>query len=147
MWGESEFMGERYVAIVDDNEEDRYQIESLFPINWLKRCMSFEDEDVFLEALQNDDDAVPALVFLDVRMRSSESGFDVLKWLRNEPRFRALPVIMISASDSVFDVNEAYELGANLFIHKSDEPREFSKRVKDLLKTMTTVGRFPTLED
>jgi len=43
-------------------------------------------------------------------------GFETLKWLREQEGFRTIPVIVLTSSEQVRDVNRAYELGANSFL-------------------------------
>src|SRR5207244_2563876 len=60
---------------------------------------------------------LPALLLLDLKM-PRRSGFEVLKWLRQQPGFSSLRVIVLTGSDAVQDVNLAYQLGANSFLVK-----------------------------
>jgi signal transduction histidine kinase len=61
-------------------------------------------------------------VLLDVMM-PGQSGLDVLKEIRRDPRTRQLPVIMVTARSDSQDVVEALDLGANDYITK---PIDFS---------------------
>ena len=60
---------------------------------------------------------LPALLLLDLKM-PRKNGFEVLKWIRQEPGLRALRVIVLTSSDGLQDVNLAYRLGANSFLVK-----------------------------
>jgi CheY-like chemotaxis protein len=62
----------------------------------------------------------PWLVLLDLKMPRVD-GFEVLKWIRSQPGHRSLVVVVLTSSEQVKDVNEAYALGANSFIVKSAE--------------------------
>ena len=53
-------------------------------------------------------------------------GFDVLRWIRQQPGLSALRVVVLTSSDHMRDVNEAYQLGANSFLVK---PLEFERFV------------------
>jgi CheY-like chemotaxis protein len=57
------------------------------------------------------------LLLLDLKMPRLD-GFEVLKWLRQQPEWRALPVAVLTASSDVRDVNAAFALGANSFMIK-----------------------------
>ncbi len=59
----------------------------------------------------------PVLVLLDLKMPRM-NGFEVLSWMRNDPRYRSLPVVVFSSSNHPADVRRAYELGANSFLLK-----------------------------
>ena len=56
-----------------------------------------------------------ALVLLDLMMPDM-NGMDVLKTMRADPRLRALPVVIYSATETFRD--EAMELGAQNFVIK-----------------------------
>lgn len=66
---------------------------------------------------------LPELVLLDINMPGL-SGFDVLRWIRLQPQFKNLRVVMLTSSDVMRDVTRAYELGANSFLIK---PLEFER--------------------
>jgi CheY-like chemotaxis protein len=54
---------------------------------------------------------LPVLVTLDLKMPRM-NGFNVLAWLRDQPAFKDLPVVVISSSSDEADINEARDLGA-----------------------------------
>lgn len=60
---------------------------------------------------------LPSLVLLDLKLPKT-SGFEVLKWIREQPGLKRLVVIVLSASSHPEDVERAYELGANSYIEK-----------------------------
>ncbi len=60
---------------------------------------------------------LPGLVLLDVKL-PNRSGLEVLKWMRAQPVFKVLPVIILSSSDRPPDVEAAYDMGANGYLVK-----------------------------
>jgi CheY-like chemotaxis protein len=60
---------------------------------------------------------LPALVLLDLKMPGID-GFEVLTWIRQQEGIRALPVVVLTLSSEMRDVNRAYKLGANSFFVK-----------------------------
>ena len=66
---------------------------------------------------------MPAILLLDLKMPFRD-GFEVLRWIRAEPRLRKLVVIMFSGSSLESDVEEAFNLGVNSFVMK---PISFSE--------------------
>jgi CheY-like chemotaxis protein len=63
---------------------------------------------------------LPDMILLDLKMPKVD-GFDVLKWIRNQPKFKDLVVVVLTLSSQIRDVNRAYQLGANSFMVKPDE--------------------------
>ncbi len=75
---------------------------------------------------------LPRLIVMDIKM-PRQSGFDVLESLKHDPRFRRIPVIIVSGSDRPQDINHAYELGANAYMVK---PMDFHA-VEALFESIT----------
>jgi CheY-like chemotaxis protein len=67
---------------------------------------------------------LPCLLILDLKM-PRKTGLEVLAWLRAQPVFRCLPVMILSSSAHRYDVERAYQLGANSFVVK---PGSIEKR-------------------
>jgi CheY-like chemotaxis protein len=64
------------------------------------------------------------------------SGGEVLTYLRNEPNSHALPVIVLTSSDSPSDREEALRLGATRYIRKPtglDEFLSIGAAIKELM--------------
>ena len=59
----------------------------------------------------------PDLILLDLNLPRMD-GFEVLRWIRQNPDLKALRVIVLTSSDDTRDVSKAYELGANSFLVK-----------------------------
>jgi len=59
----------------------------------------------------------PMLLLLDLRM-PKVTGFEVLTWLRDNPRLKHLPVAVMTSSADEPDVERAYELGADSYLIK-----------------------------
>ncbi len=60
---------------------------------------------------------LPVLVLLDLKLPRMD-GFEVLSWIRQQDGIRGLPVIVLTSSTQINDVNRAYALGANSFFVK-----------------------------
>jgi CheY-like chemotaxis protein len=60
---------------------------------------------------------LPDLMLLDLKMPRVD-GFEVLKWIREQPSLAALRVVVLTSSEDLRDVNRAYKLGANSFMVK-----------------------------
>jgi CheY-like chemotaxis protein len=60
----------------------------------------------------------PDVMVLDLKM-PIRSGFEVLEWLRQNPQFDDLEVMILSSSDDSRDVGKAAALGAETYFVKS----------------------------
>ena len=59
----------------------------------------------------------PKVVFLDINM-PGVNGFEVLAYLRREPRLAGVPVIIVTSDDQPETAKRAYQDGANSVILK-----------------------------
>ena len=70
----------------------------------------------------------PGVVLLDVRMPRLD-GFEVLAYLKRDPEFMKIPVIMLTSTDNQNEINRAYEMGANGYVVKPVSVESFIDRV------------------
>lgn len=120
--------------LVEDEEDQVMLVRRTFNkakiLNPLQVVRSGEEAMVYLEGAgpysNRDELPLPKLVLLDIKMPGI-SGFDVLRWIRQQPQLRALRVIVLTASNEIRDVNLAYQLGANSFLVK---PVDFDDLVR-----------------
>ena len=82
---------------------------------------------------------VPTLVLLDLKMPQT-SGFEVLSWIREQPKLSAVVIVVMSGSKNDADIERAYSLGANSYLVK---PSRFEEMVKmmESLKDYTVWSR------
>ena len=52
-------------------------------------------------------------------------GLEVLTQIRQEPRTKRLPVVILTSSNTEGDVAKSYDLGANSYIRKPVDFRQF----------------------
>lgn len=74
---------------------------------------------------------LPELVLLDLKMPRRD-GFEVLKWMREQPGFKRMVTVMFSTSDEPGDINRSYDLGANSFLVKTPLFTEFTELIRSL---------------
>ena len=76
---------------------------------------------------------LPRLVLLDLKL-PRVMGFEVLKWIRQQPALKSTIVIVLTSSDLGPDVDLAYRLGANSYLVKPSTPdklKETITRIKE----------------
>ena len=74
---------------------------------------------------------LPNLLLLNLRM-AEMSGFEVIRWLRQSPGVKHLPVIVLADCSSHADLNLAYRLGADSFLNKPSDTHSFALMLKQL---------------
>lgn len=73
----------------------------------------------------------PKLILLDLKLPKVD-GIEVLKQLKNDPRTRAIPVVVLTSSKEERDLVRSYDLGANSYIQKPVDFEQFRETVKTL---------------
>lgn len=74
-----------------------------------------------------------SLIILDV-MLPKMNGFDVCRRIKSDPKFKSIPIIMLTARGEEVDRIVGFELGVDDYIVKPFSPRELALRVKAILK-------------
>lgn len=85
----------------------------------------------------------PAAIFLDLKMPRVD-GFEVLEKIKADPILKTIPIIMFTSSNLSEDVSKCYGLGANAFVVKSVDYKEFVSKVKELGRFWTEVNETPS---
>ncbi len=78
------------------------------------------------------------LVLLDVMMPGMD-GYEVCKRIRANPKTTYLPVMMLTAQDTVESKIKGFEAGADDYLTKPFEPTELQARVQVLLRRLARV--------
>jgi CheY-like chemotaxis protein len=141
-----------HILVAEDDPTDAYFFQRAFKRAGLPVVLHFvRDGQEVIDYLQGagqfaDRTAhpLPQLVLLDLKMPRLD-GFDVLKWVRQQPGFSALQVVIFSGSGEPKDINRAYGLGANWYLvkpHSMDELTSLVGRFKKFwLEGATDPGR------
>lgn len=127
-------LGAPAILLVDDNPHDVVLLRLAFRrvgiIDPIKLVKDGADAVCYLrgEGIYADRHAypVPTLMLLDLKMPQT-TGFDVLRWVREQPALRPLTVVVMTGSKESEDVQRAYELGADSYLVK---PTNFSDLVR-----------------
>ncbi|HEV2730097.1 MAG TPA: response regulator [Terriglobales bacterium] len=76
-------------------------------------------------------DHPPKLVLLDLKLPKVD-GIEVLKQLKNDPRTKTIPVVIMTSSKEERDLVNGYNLGANSYIQKPVDFDQFRNTVKQV---------------
>ena len=74
---------------------------------------------------------IPALVLLDLKLPRVD-GLEVLRQIRADQRTHRLPVVIMTTSKEEQDVAQSYDLGANSYIRKPVDFKQFVESVEHL---------------
>jgi len=73
----------------------------------------------------------PKVVLLDLKLPKVE-GLEVLRRVKNDPRTKSVPVVILTASREEKDLVNGYKLGVNAYIQKPVDFDQFRETVKRL---------------
>jgi CheY-like chemotaxis protein len=124
---------EKSILHVEDNAEDALLTQMAFRKAGLTvKIEVARDGDAAIAALDAcSNTGMPNCVLLDIKL-PGKSGLEVLEWMRAQPRFRRLPVVMLTSSVLTEDINAAYDLGANSYLAKPPDLDSLTALVKTL---------------
>lgn len=117
------------ILVVDDEEPIRELLRFNLEKEGYKVCLAGDGA----EALQMIEKERPDLLVLDV-MLPGMGGLEVCHQLRINPKFRELPVVMLTAKSEEIDKVLGLELGADDYMTKPFSPRELVARIRARLR-------------
>ena len=117
------------IYVLEDDESIRELI--IYTLNGQKmEAKGFSTPSEFWEAIS---EKVPSLVLLDI-MLPEEDGFSILEKLRAAPATKRLPIIMLTAKGSEYDIVRGLDIGADDYIPKPFRMMELLARIRALLR-------------
>ena len=75
--------------------------------------------------------ALPVVVLLDLKMPRMD-GMEVLRILKQDPRTKVVPIVVLTSSREEQDIIKSYDLGVNAYVVKPVDFEGFLKVVEDL---------------
>ncbi|PYV08317.1 MAG: two-component system response regulator [Acidobacteria bacterium] len=127
------------ILLVEDNPDDaELALHALKRENLVNRIEIARDGEEALNFLfcrgphaKRDFNHQPRLVLLDLKLPKVD-GLEVLREIKNNPRTKAIPVVILTASREERDLVNGYQLGVNAYIQKPVDFEQFRQIVKQL---------------
>ncbi len=117
------------IAVVDD-EPDILELVAMHLQKAGFQVAALADANQLYRLLEH---KTPNLIVLDL-MLPDVDGIDVCRFLRQDPRWSAIPIIMVTARTEETDRILGLEIGADDYITKPFSPRELVARVRTVLR-------------
>jgi CheY-like chemotaxis protein len=130
---------DRPILLVEDNPDDEALTLRAFSKNKISNQViiardGIDAVDYLFGAgryADRDTSQQPAVVFLDLKLPRID-GLEVLRRIRADSRTALLPVVILTTSRELQDIEEAYSLGANSYIRKPVDFEKFLSAVGQL---------------
>ena len=141
----------KIILIVDDSPMDvELTIASLAEKNLANDVVVAEDGVEALDYLYKrgkfeNATGTPAIILLDIKMPRMD-GVEVLKHIRADPKFKLIPVIMLTSSREEKDLVESYKLGANSYVVKPVDIVQFIDAIKVLGQFWAKINLSPPIQ-
>lgn len=144
--------GHPFILLAEDSEDD---------VIMLRRALDRASIEVPLQVVPDGEQAIaylkgvgkfanraeyplPDLFLLDLKMPRM-NGFEVLQWLRQQPSLAPLRTIVLTTSEDIDDINQAYAMGANSFLTKPLDILDFRHTLHAMFNYWLKTARAPQI--
>ena len=117
------------ILLVEDNPVDvDLTIRAFKKRNLINPIQVARDGEEALEFIKNWEagELLPIVILLDLKLPKID-GIEVLRQIKAHPKYKTVPVVILTTSTEDTDVKAAYELGANSYIVKPVNFNNFSE--------------------
>jgi chemotaxis family two-component system response regulator Rcp1 len=138
------------ILLVEDNDADVVLVrEALKDAKVYNNLHVVNDGEQALDFLRHDSSinpakSTPGLILLDLYMPKL-SGMEVLEAIKNDPKLRTIPVVMMTSSREESDVVQAYELQANCYVIKPVDFEQMITVIKSIENFWLSVVQLPMM--
>lgn len=124
-----QYMTDFTIMMVDDEVTTMEMVQAYLEEVGYRKFIQVENSTRAIQVLE---ERHPDILLLDLIMPGI-SGFDILSAVRGHPKFKRLPVIILTVSTDPDDKLRALDLGATDFLAKPVDPSELCLRVRNTL--------------
>ena len=136
-----------HILLVEDNDGDvlltREAFEDAQVITKLSIAKDGQEAIDFLNKPDNTEEKFPDLILLDINL-PKVNGFEVLKYIKEGPRWKHIPVIMLTTSSAQKDIDKAYNGYANCYITKPVDVNDFLRVITTIESFWISIAKLPT---
>ena len=139
------------ILIVEDNERDaRLAVEALKDGKIRNNLYHVEDGVEAMRFLRRDEAyaavPLPDLILLDLNLPRKD-GREVLAEIKEDPRLRLIPVVVMTSSECERDLVRTYGLHANAYVVKPIGLDRFIEVIQGIKEFWLTIVRLPPKSD
>ena len=137
------------ILLVEDNvSEADLTREALLEAGFPHELSVMQDGEGAIEFLRQEgacgDAAMPDMILLDLNM-PRKGGLEVLAEIKGDVGLCRVPVIVVSNSQAIEDIDAVYRLGGNCYLVKSGDLDQYFASVKALVEFWMRTARLPSV--
>jgi CheY-like chemotaxis protein len=137
------------ILIADDDMDDCMMIKEAFQESRLLNSLQFvHNGEELMHSLNQKlekQHPLPGLILLDLNMPKKD-GREALKEIKNHPKLKQIPVIVLTTSKAEEDVVRTYNIGVNSFITKPVAFESLVQILRDLGRYWFEIVELPDTE-
>jgi DNA-binding response OmpR family regulator len=130
-------MEKHRILIIEDNADTRRFLEAMLGKEF--EVLSAENGVIGIDFARN---RAPDLIILDI-MLPILSGYDACSLLKKDDKTKRIPIIFLSAKNSVTDITQGLTTGADDYIPKPFDFKELLARIRARLRKTTEAAAQP----
>ena len=141
----------RILLVEDDRQDIELTLEALSSHNLVNEVVVVEDGVEAMDYLRLQglyalrSPGNPAVILLDLKLPKLD-GLEVLQAIRSDEGLRLIPVVMLTSSAEERDLVQSYRLGANGYVVKPLDFKEFVTVVASLGVFWAAINRPPPMQ-
>jgi CheY-like chemotaxis protein len=140
------------ILVVDDNDDHVLLLRRAFQKAGIRSpvqvAVTGEDAIVYLGGTGNYSNwrnfPLPSIVLLDLKLPGL-NGFEVLRWVRQHPGLKPLRIAMLTSSFLPEEVDQAHQMGANVFLTKPVDLDNLIEMMKVFRAHWLELAQLPTV--
>lgn len=125
------------ILVIEDNADTRRFLEAMLSKDY--EVLTAENAVIGIEFARN---RAPHLILLDIMMPIL-NGYDACSLLKKDEKTRNIPIIFLSAKNSVPDITQGLTVGADDYISKPFDYKELLARIKVRLRKSLSLASQP----
>ncbi len=141
--------GLKTILLAEDNPKDvELTLEAMSESNLANHITVVKDGVEALEYLRREGKfkerkiGNPAFLLLDIKMPRMD-GIELLRILRSDPKFKMIPVVILTSSKEERDLIVSYNLGVNAYVVKPVNFQDFLTTVKQIGSFWAVINELP----
>lgn len=136
----------KIILAEDDKDDQELFIEALSAAQVSSEVRTVDNGGELIDSLKDQAEPTPDIIFMDINM-PVKSGKEALAEIKNDHELKDIPVVMLSTSDHPKDIEDTFNIGADLYIQKPNSFNGFIRILKKVFNLHWTKGLLSPLKN